>query len=184
VLDAVRSRLTYANVTATLALVLAVSGGTVYAVDKIGSSEIAKNAVKSKHVKNDSLGGKDVDEAKLSTVPSATSAETATSAGSANPEAFAHVLEGGSVDAANSKGVTSANVTAPGDGVYCFTALPLAPRGAQATQEYPADDEVVLQFSLGSTGVCPAGTQAFVQSTDSATSNIGLNTGFYIAFYR
>jgi hypothetical protein len=40
-----RSRLTYANVVATLALVLAIGGGTVYAAVELG-----KNDVKSKHI--------------------------------------------------------------------------------------------------------------------------------------
>ena len=40
-----RSKLTYANVVATLALVLALGGGTVYAAIKLG-----KNDVKSKHI--------------------------------------------------------------------------------------------------------------------------------------
>lgn len=40
-----RPRLSYANVAATLALVLAIGGGTVYA-----ASELGKNSVKSKHI--------------------------------------------------------------------------------------------------------------------------------------
>ena len=40
-----RSKLTYANVTATLALFLALAGGTAYAAGKIQSSEIAAGAV-------------------------------------------------------------------------------------------------------------------------------------------
>ena len=42
-----RRRLTYANVTATLALVIAVAGGTAYAADTIGSSDIINGQVKS-----------------------------------------------------------------------------------------------------------------------------------------
>ena len=48
-------RLTYANVTATAALFLALSGGVVYAAGKIGSRDIARNAIASKHVKPDAL---------------------------------------------------------------------------------------------------------------------------------
>ena len=61
-----RTSLTYANVMATMAFFLALSGGIVYAADKIGSSEIAKGAIKSKHVKDDSLTGVDIKEASLS----------------------------------------------------------------------------------------------------------------------
>ena len=44
-------RLTYANVTATLALVVALGTGGAYAASKIGPKDIAKNAVRSKHIK-------------------------------------------------------------------------------------------------------------------------------------
>ena len=66
-----RSRLTYANVTATLALVIAVAGGTAYAADTIGSSDVIDNsllsadlknnqAVKSADVANENLTGADI----------------------------------------------------------------------------------------------------------------------------
>jgi hypothetical protein len=48
-------------VTATLALVLAIAGGTAYAVDKIHSRDIANNSVKSADLKNrKGVKGKDV----------------------------------------------------------------------------------------------------------------------------
>src|SRR5882724_8898652 len=46
----IRSKLTYANVVATLALFLALTGGAVYAASKIHSRNIAKNAVKSRNI--------------------------------------------------------------------------------------------------------------------------------------
>ena len=66
-----RSRLTYANVTATLALVIAVAGGTAYAADTIGSADVIDNslasvdlqnnqAVKSADVANENLTGADI----------------------------------------------------------------------------------------------------------------------------
>jgi hypothetical protein len=51
----------YANVTATLALLLAVAGGTAYAVDKITSHDIANNSIRSADLKNrKAVRGKDV----------------------------------------------------------------------------------------------------------------------------
>ena len=44
-------RISYANVTATLALVMVMSTGGAFAATKIGSGDIAKNAIKSKHIK-------------------------------------------------------------------------------------------------------------------------------------
>ena len=46
----VRSRLTYANVVSTIALFLALTGGAVYAAGKIGTDDIAANAVKTKQI--------------------------------------------------------------------------------------------------------------------------------------
>lgn len=89
----------YANVTATLALVVAL-GGTGYAVGTIGTNDlkpnavtsakiknghvkapdIKGNAVRSAQVKDGSLTGSDVDESTLGQVPSAVSADSASTA--------------------------------------------------------------------------------------------------------
>jgi hypothetical protein len=79
-----RRHLTYANVAATLAVVLALTG-TAYAAglpkDSVGSKQIKNNAVKSKDLKDASVTGKDlradtvtggdVDESSLGLVPDA-----------------------------------------------------------------------------------------------------------------
>src|SRR5690349_16210503 len=51
-----RPRLTYANVVATLALVLAVGGGTVYAAMKLGKNEVKSKNIAKGAVKNSDLG--------------------------------------------------------------------------------------------------------------------------------
>lgn len=43
-------RLSYANVIATIALIVAVGTGGAWAASQIGSKDIKKNAVKSKHI--------------------------------------------------------------------------------------------------------------------------------------
>jgi hypothetical protein len=45
-----RGKLTYGNVIATVALFLALSGGVVWAAGKIGSNQIAANAVKARNI--------------------------------------------------------------------------------------------------------------------------------------
>jgi hypothetical protein len=92
----IRPQLSYANVVATLALFLVLAGGTALAAsglakNSVGSRQLrskavttgklAPNAVNGSKVKNGSLGGEDIDLAKLGTVPSATNAA---SAGNAN----------------------------------------------------------------------------------------------------
>jgi hypothetical protein len=74
-----RSRMTYANVVATLALFLVVAGGGAYAAFKL-----KPNSVKSKHIAPDAVQGVDVAESSLGKVPSAQSADTAGTAGTAN----------------------------------------------------------------------------------------------------
>lgn len=54
---------TYANVTATLALALALGGTAAVAAEKIGGNQIAKNAITSKHVKNGQIGTADLSPA-------------------------------------------------------------------------------------------------------------------------
>ena len=69
-MEGLRGRLTYANVVATLALFLALGGGA-YAVSKIGSKQIERNAVKSRHLAPNAAKGRDVAEGTLGTVPNA-----------------------------------------------------------------------------------------------------------------
>jgi hypothetical protein len=52
---AVRRRLTYANVVATLALFLALSGGVVWAAGKIGAKNLRANAVTSGKIKRNAV---------------------------------------------------------------------------------------------------------------------------------
>lgn len=56
-------KLTYANVVSTLCLflmILGVGGTAAYAHGKIGSDDLARNAVKSKHIKNGQVSHKDL----------------------------------------------------------------------------------------------------------------------------
>ena len=72
-----RPRLTYANVASTLALVLAVGGGSAYAATKIGTSgirqhavtgaKLATNAVTASKVKNSALSGSDLRDSSITT---------------------------------------------------------------------------------------------------------------------
>src|SRR5262245_10069126 len=97
---ALRGRLTYANVTATLALIVAVGGTSAFAASQLGknsvgtrqlkknavvTAKIKKNAVNGAKVKDQSLTGKDIDLAKLGTVPNATHAASADSIPPAEP---------------------------------------------------------------------------------------------------
>lgn len=80
-----RSRLTYANVVATLALFLVLAGGTAFAASQlgkntVGSKQLKKNAVTTAKIKNGAVTGAKIKTSTLGTVPSATSAESAKNA--------------------------------------------------------------------------------------------------------
>jgi hypothetical protein len=84
-----RGRISSAHVLAALALFIAL-GGTGYAAVKINGKNIKKGTITSRALKNrtitaqkikqNTLGGTEIDESKLGKVPSAASADTATSA--------------------------------------------------------------------------------------------------------
>jgi hypothetical protein len=81
---AVRTHLSYANVVATLALILAVGGASAFAAtqlakNSVGTKQLKKNAVTGEKVKNGSLAGADIG----GPVQSATTATTANTASTA-----------------------------------------------------------------------------------------------------
>lgn len=92
-----RPRLSYANVVATLALVLAV-GGTSYAATQINGKSLKNRSVAGKKLKKNTVTGAEVKESTLGTVPSAAQADnaaTADTAAGASNAANAQKLGGG-----------------------------------------------------------------------------------------
>jgi hypothetical protein len=87
-----RGKLTYANVTATLALFLVLAGGSAIAAkqvlpkNSVGTAQVKNNAITAAKIKDGAVTGAKVQVSSLGTVPNAshaTSADTATSAGRA-----------------------------------------------------------------------------------------------------
>ena len=87
-----------ALVVALIALFVAL-GGSVYAAVKIDGKNVKKGSLPGNRIKPNSVGGKQVNEALLGTVPSAVSATTATTAETAANAAFA--AEAASADEAD-----------------------------------------------------------------------------------
>jgi hypothetical protein len=79
-----RPRPTYANVTATLALFVALGGGayaaTALPANSVGTKQLKNNAVVSSKIKKHTITGADINESTLATVPSAKVADRATDA--------------------------------------------------------------------------------------------------------
>jgi hypothetical protein len=90
-----RRHLTYANVVASMALFFALAGGSyaagtkLLAKDSVGLTQLRKNAVTGRAIKDNAVKGADVDEASLTKVPSAKAADRASSATSADTAAKA-----------------------------------------------------------------------------------------------
>ena len=82
-----RPRLSYANVVSTLALILAL-GGVSYAAATINGGSIKKRTISGNRLKQNTVTGKEVKESKLSKVPKAKAADTATSAATAGDSAL------------------------------------------------------------------------------------------------
>ena len=77
-----RSRLSYANVMATIAVFVAL-GGTAYAATSIDGKLIKNRSIAGIKLKKDTLGGEQINESKLGQVPSAARADLAATAESA-----------------------------------------------------------------------------------------------------
>jgi hypothetical protein len=75
-----RTRLTYANVVATLALFIALGGTSVAASNLISGSRIKKDSIPGDRLKKHALTSTEVNVAKLGTVPAAAHAATADAA--------------------------------------------------------------------------------------------------------
>lgn len=61
----IRTKLSYANVAATLALFLALGGGLAVAAGKIGSKQIKPDAVKAKHVKDGQIKSAEIGDGQV-----------------------------------------------------------------------------------------------------------------------
>jgi hypothetical protein len=119
-------RLTYANVVATLALFLALTGGSAFAASKlITGGQIAKGTITSANIKSGSLLSKDFKKGQLpkgaTGAPGATGATGA--AGAAGPAgsavAYATVVVNGTGNPTLVGAVGFTTITNPQSGVYC-----------------------------------------------------------------
>ena len=151
-----------ANVVGYIALFFALGLGTAWALDA--------NSVRSKHIVNGQVKGADVAETTLAPVPEAKNAQ---------PKAFAHIAEDGTVDVANSKGIKQSNIVFFGgsNDTYCIKGLKFKPRGGQAIADYSEFNGAdAFHFDLGGVVPCPARTQAFVYGVEDSAA-------FYLLVY-
>jgi hypothetical protein len=231
-----KRHLTYANVTATLALFIALGMGSAYAASQlapksVGAKELRPGAVTAdkirKHavtapkleagavkkgkiangavnsqkladgaviasklpgeviatekIAGDAATGAKVNEASLGQVPSANTANFATTAANANPEAFAKVSAEGTVFPGDSKGIgtTAVKQGKSTQGSYCIE-VPFSPKGAQVTPEYNTHNQVAAFVHFGGSVNCSAAA-AEVQIFSNGTPQ---KEPFFVVFYR
>jgi hypothetical protein len=202
----IRKRLTYANVTSSLAVFLILGGATAFAAKKIGRNQLRGGSVTTTKIKRNAVTTSKIKKNSITTTRIATGAVTngKIAAGSVDAtklapgfvapaaEKLTHSanisFEG--IVLAGSLGVAQANVTHPSTGFYCLSGLSPAPVGGVATIDYSeAGEDVEIQFDTGPGPVCPAGTQAFV-NTRTGTSNKAVkitnppvDAGFFLLLY-
>lgn len=136
----------------------------------VTNAKLAEGSVSTGKIGGDAVTGDKVNEPTLSEVPSANSA---------NPTAFAKIGLNGVVDAANSKGITSPNISHPGTGVYCITVPSFTPRGGQVTPQ-AGGLASSAQIGIGGTASCGGAVQV---STYNAAADASDQT-FYVELYR
>jgi hypothetical protein len=95
-MNRLRPRLTYANVVATLALFLVLTGGAAYAATRlaknsVGSKQLKKNSVTGAKIKDGTITGAKINLGTLGTVPNAEHANTAGTATNATTATTASV---------------------------------------------------------------------------------------------
>jgi len=161
-MDAVRRRLTYANVMSSLAVFLVLGGGAAFAAGQLGKSSVGsrqlkRNAVTAAKIKNGAVTGDKVKLSSLGTVPSATNAGNAGSLGGLPAAAYATVTSirsvsvfgPGTVIPSLSDGIGQSNVSSPEKGLYCIKGLSPAPRTAVAQLAFEADfgSEIFVQVN-------------------------------------
>lgn len=233
-LSGLRPHLTYANVTATIALVLTVGGASAYAASQlpdrsvgaaqlrpgaVTASKLRKNAVIGQKIKakaivgaklatgavkgeilapsavsaekiapaaithekiaTDAITGDQVVESTLAQVPSAKAADSAVTAASANPVAFARVDGAGNLDLGLSKGLSQADVTRTATGAYCVTAQGFSPRGAQVSAEDASNGSITAYVKVNGAGGCPFPKVA-IRTYNAA---VAADEAFYLVLY-
>lgn len=181
-----RPRLTYANVTSTLALFLVLSTGGAYAAATIGSSQIKDNAIRTQHIAGGQVQQPDLGAGAVSRSKIGDGVVSRAKLGTdvAVARAYGTVYyTGDSVSPAYNFG--AATVTHPATGVYCIEGLPFTPSLAVAnsTLAWNAGHHDIEIYRIGSgSAPCPTTTQVQVLVFDPGTTTAA-DGNFNIVIY-
>ncbi len=145
----------------------------------VSTSSLQEGSVTNPKLANDSVTGDKVLESSLSQVPSASRADFATEAQTANPPAFARVTKEATIDSSQSKSIASVKAGSLA-GIYCVSAQGFNPAGAQVTPYFEGGGQISAFAKVGGTADCPA-PAVEVQTFDGASR---AKEGFYVVLYR
>lgn len=170
----IRRRLTYANVTSSLALFLVLAGGSAIAANQlakntVGPKQIKANAVTAAKIKNGAVTPAKLNAAAKVTLTGPQGPKGETGPAGAPGSAIAFVEVSGSnaaIQAGTAKNISSANVSkGSANGVLCFQDLPFEWQTVSAIRQSggPSDAGTTGYFR-GATSGCPAGTEITVFS--------------------
>jgi hypothetical protein len=145
----------------------------------VAGASLQNNSVTDEKIAPETITGDKVVESTLSQVPSASRADFAASAESANPIAFARVNKDATLDPDLSKNIASVSEGSL-PGIYCIEVAGFNPRGAQVTPQFEGGGSVSMFAKIGGTTSCPA-PEVEVQAFEGT---VRTREPFYAAFYR
>lgn len=156
-------------------------GGTGYAalklpMNSVGTKQIKKNAVTSPKVRNGSLLAADFKSGQLPAGPAGPPGPAGTAV------SYAHINSDGTVDTANSMGLTNANVSHPASGVYCFGGLSFTPHSITAIVDSEDGPGVTEGDVTGPLVFCPSSSAEVVTYDPSTITFQDYGGGFYVLF--
>ncbi|HYM46007.1 MAG TPA: hypothetical protein VES65_07600 [Solirubrobacteraceae bacterium] len=180
-----RRHLNYANVTATLALVFAMSGGALAAHHYLINStkQIKPSVLKALKGNTGKTGATGKEGASGKEGKEGLTGKEGKTGPAGSSVGYVHVKANGEVDAENSKNVTAANVTRSGAGVYCFHNLPFTVHAvAVAPDAFGPTDGILVNPSNGTFGCGEEGFQLRVRTTLAAKPTEAVDEPFYVFF--
>jgi hypothetical protein len=209
----IKSRLSYANIAATLALFIALGGSATAAFvitgrdikdGSIRGVDIRDSSLRGKDLKNNSLTGADIANGSLRLgdfkpgdapagpqgaqgaqgAPGPQGSQGPTGpTGPGAPVLYAHVLSDGTVDAARSSGISTSNVHKT-NGFYCFYGLSPAPKNAAATVDWSGSgSNTAIRETLQGDTTGCEVGTGLGPEQAAVMIGTGQDAGFYIAFY-
>jgi hypothetical protein len=152
-------------------------GGTTYA-----ATSLPKNSVGTKQLKNGAVTKGKINKKTISALrgsrgpvgpagpkgatgsqgPSGPKGSTGSPGADGTAVAYARVLDDGTVDSAQSKGIVSANVSHPGTGIYCFSGLSFTPHNAVGSAQHTEDNLSAFVNNGTVYASCPGTSQVSV----------------------